>query len=139
MTLDNLNTQKVELHTNSEYISEIKITSLLPSAQNSHLITWTLLVLNIFFFLDPNNCLAPYSILSYRELNVVAPISSLAMHKILFSFSWLAILLIIILKSTPSRDFQHKIGNQWDFCTVEQKATIFLLPWSNFEINCNYS
>ena len=137
MTLDNLNTQKIELHTNSEDISEIKLTSLLPFAQNSHLITWTLLVLNIFFY--PNNRLAPYQILSYQELNVVAPISSWAVHKMLFSFSWLAILLIIILKSTPSRDFQHKIGNQWDFCTVEQKATIFLLPWSNFEINCNYS
>ena len=83
MTIDNLNTQKIELHTNQ--------------------------------------------ILSYRELNVVAPISSLAMRKILFSFSWLATLLIL-MKSTPNRDFQHKIGNQWDFCTFEQKATIFFLP-----------
>ena len=39
LTLDNLNTQKTELHTNSEDISEIKLTSLLPSPQNSHLIT----------------------------------------------------------------------------------------------------
>ena len=83
--------------------------------------------MNIFLF-DTNNRLAPYQILSYQELNVVAPISSLAMHKILFSFSWLAIRLILILKSAPSRDFQDKTGNQWDFCTVEQKATIFLLP-----------
>ena len=67
-------------------------------------------------------------IIVYRELNVVAPISSLAIHEVLFCFSWLAILLILILKSTPSRDFQHKIGNQWDFCSVEQKTTVFLLP-----------
>ena len=86
MTLDNLNTQKIELHTNSEDISEIKLTSMLPSAQNSHLINWTLLALNIFLF-DPNSCLAPCQNLSYRELNVVAPISSLAMHKILVSFN----------------------------------------------------
>ena len=125
MTLDNLNTQKIELHANYEDISEIKLPiseiklpSLLPSAKHSHLITWTLLVLNIFLF-DPNNHLASYQILSYQELNVVAPMSSLAMHKFLYFFSWLAILLIIILKSTPSQDFQHKIGNQWDFCTVE--------------------
>ena len=59
-----------------------------------------------FLFLS-NNYLDPLQILSYRELNVVAPISSLAIHKILFSFSWLAIL-ILILKSTYCRDFQHK-------------------------------
>ena len=135
MTLDNLNTQKIELRTNSDDISEIKLTSPLPSAQNSDLITWTLLN----FLFDPSNRLAPYQISNYRELNVVAPFSSLAMHKTLFCFSWLAILMIIIFKSTPSREFQHKIGNQWGFCTVEQKVTIFLLPWSNFEINCNYS
>ena len=39
LTFYNLNTQKIELHTNSEDISEIKLPSLLPSAQNSHLIT----------------------------------------------------------------------------------------------------
>ena len=54
-----------------------------PSAQNSHLITWTLLFLNIFLF-DTNNRLAPYQILSYQELNVVAPISSLAVHNFFF-------------------------------------------------------
>ena len=43
-----INTQKIQLHTNSEDISEIKLTSLLRSTQNSHLITWTLLVLKIF-------------------------------------------------------------------------------------------
>ena len=81
------------------------------------------------FLFDPNNRLARYQILSYRQLNVVAPISSLAMHKVLFiSLGLQYILLIIILKSTPSRDFQHEIGNQRDFCTVEQKATLFLLP-----------
>ena len=51
LTLDNLNTQKNELHTNSEDISEIKLISLLPSAQNSRLIIWTLLVLNIFYLI----------------------------------------------------------------------------------------
>ena len=136
MTLDNLNTQKIELHANSEDSSKVKLPSLLPSAQNSLLIAWTLLVL-IFLF-DPNNRLAPYQILSYQELNVVAPISSLAVHNF-FSFSWFAILLITILKSTLSKDFKHKVGNQWDFCTAEQKATIFLLLWSSFETNCNYS
>ena len=60
------------------------------------------------FLFYPNICLVPVQILSYRELNVVAPISSLAMHKILLSFSWLAILLILILKSTNSHDFQDK-------------------------------
>ena len=138
MTLDNLNTQKNELHTNSEDISEIKLISLLPSAQNSHLIIWTLLVLNIFYLILII-ALTLDQILNYWELNVVGLISSLGMYKILFSFSWLAILLILMLKSTSSRDFQHKIGNQWDFCTVEQKAAIFLLPWSNFETNFNDS
>ena len=103
LTLDNLNTQKIEIHTLSEDISVIKVLSLLPSAENSNLITGTLLVLNIFY---PNDCLAPIQILRYRELNVVAPIS-LALHNILFSFSWLAIL-ILIFTSTQSWDFQHK-------------------------------
>ena len=44
LILDNLNTQKIELHTNSEDISETKL-PLLPSVQNSHLVTRTLLVL----------------------------------------------------------------------------------------------
>ena len=94
LTFDDLNTQKIELHTNSEDISEIKRPSLLPSVKNSHLITSTLLVLNIFFY--RNNRLAPIQILSHQELNVVAPISSLAIHKILFSFSWLAIMILIL-------------------------------------------
>ena len=94
LTFDDLNTQKIELHTNSEDIPEIKRPSLLPSVKNSHLITSTLLVLNIFFY--RNNRLAPIQILSHQELNVVAPISSLAIHKILFSFSWLAIMILIL-------------------------------------------
>ena len=61
-TLDNLNTQKIEFHTNSEDISQIKLTSLLPSAQNSHLITSPLLVLNIAILFDSKNCLASYHI-----------------------------------------------------------------------------
>ena len=36
------------------------------------------------------------------------------------------------LKCTHSQDFQHK--KSVNFCTVEQKATIFLPHWSNFEI-----
>ena len=70
----------MKLHTNSEDISEVKLSSLLPSAQSSHLITRTLLVLNKFLF-DSNNGLAPLQILSYQQLNVVAPISSLAMQQ----------------------------------------------------------
>ena len=42
---------KIELHKKSEEISEIKLPSLLPSVQNSHLITQTRLVLNIFYFI----------------------------------------------------------------------------------------
>ena len=76
LTLDNLNTQKIEIHTLSEDISVIKVVSLLPSAENSNLITGTLLVLNIFY---PNDCLVAIQILRNRELIVVAPIS-LALH-----------------------------------------------------------
>ena len=83
LALDDLNTKKIELHTNSEDISKVKLPSLLPSAQKSHLITWNLLVLNIFYLI-PIIVLPPYQILNYWELNVVAPISSLAVHKILF-------------------------------------------------------
>ena len=62
LTLDNLNTQKIELHTNTE---EIKLFSPLPSAQNAHtLTTETLLLLNIFLFY-PYNCLGTLQILSY--------------------------------------------------------------------------
>ena len=59
------------------------------------------------FLFYPNICLVPVQILSYRELNVVAPISSLALNKILISVSWITIL-ILILKSTNSQDFQDK-------------------------------
>ena len=59
------------------------------------------------FLFYPNICLVPVQILSYRELNVVAPISSLALNKILISVSWITIL-ILILKSTNSHDFQDK-------------------------------
>ena len=62
LTLDNLNTQKIELHTNTE---EIKLFSPLPSAQNAHtLTTETLLLLNIFLFY-PDNRLGTIQILSY--------------------------------------------------------------------------
>ena len=59
------------------------------------------------FLFYPNICLVPVQILSYRELNVVAPISSLALNKILIPVSWITIL-ILILKSTNSHDFQDK-------------------------------
>ena len=49
-TLNNLNTQKRELHTKSENSWVIKIFSLFPSTQNSHLRTWTFLVLIFFYF-----------------------------------------------------------------------------------------
>ena len=62
------------------------------------------------FLFYPNICLVPVQILSYRELNVVAPISSLALNKILISVSWITIL-ILILKSTNSHDFQDKTIN----------------------------
>ena len=62
-------------------------------------ITQTLLVLNILIFYS-NNCLVPLQILSYQELDVVAPVSSRAKHKKSFSFSWLWLAkLILILKS----------------------------------------
>ena len=81
--LDNLYTKKIELHTNSKDISKIKLPSLLPSVQNSHLLTWTLLVLNIFYFILII-VFVSFQALSYWELNLVAPISSLAIHKIFF-------------------------------------------------------
>ena len=51
LTLCNLHNQKTELHTKSEDISEIKLDSLLPSARNSHLIIWTVIVFNIFYLI----------------------------------------------------------------------------------------
>ena len=54
------------------------------------------------FLFYPNNRLASLQILSHGELNVAAPIFSLAIHIILYSFSWLEIL-ILILKSTKSQ------------------------------------
>ena len=52
-----------------------------------------------------------------------APISSLALRKILFSFSWLALQILswnALLAKTSNQN------NQWNFCTVEQKDSIFL-------------
>ena len=132
LTLDNLNTQKIELHTNTE---EIKLLSPLPSAQNPHtLITETLLLWNIFLFY-PDNRLGPLQILSYWELNIVAPISSLAVHKILFYFSWLSII-ILILKSTYSPDFKQK--QSVGFVYSWAKRHHFLPRWGNFGINFKY-
>ena len=51
LTLCNLHNQKTEFHTKSEDISEIKLDSLLPSARNSHLIIWTVIVFNIFYLI----------------------------------------------------------------------------------------
>ena len=61
---------------------------------------------------DPNNRLAPYQIISYQELNVVAPISSLAMHKILF------FLLTV--------DYNFQIYSQSRLSTQNRKSGIFL-------------
>ena len=54
------------------------------------------------FSFCPDNCVVRLQILSYQELNLLALSSSLVIHEILFSFSRLAIL-ILILKSTPSQ------------------------------------
>ena len=59
------------------------------------------------FLCYPNICYVPVQILNYRELNVVTPISSLALNKILISVSWIT-MLILILKSTNSQGFQDK-------------------------------
>ena len=62
LTLDNLNTQKIEPHRKSEDISEIKVPSLTPSVQNSHSNSPSL----EHFLFFPNNRLVPLQ-KSYRE------------------------------------------------------------------------
>ena len=114
LTLDNLNTQKIELHKN-------------PCWRNSRNETISLTVIY------PNNRLLPLQILSHWESTVVAPIYSL-IYNILFSFSWLSIIQILFwnrltvcwLPRLPTQN------NPWDFWTIEQKATIFFPPWSDF-------
>ena len=59
--------------------------------------------------------------LSYWETTVAAPNFSLAIY-------------ILFISLGLDYRFTSTQNSQWDFCTVEQKATIFLLPWSNFEI-----
>ena len=39
-----------------------------------------------------------------------------------------------VLKSTHSQDFQQRSTSE-NLCTVEQKVTVFLPSWSNFEKN----
>ena len=93
--------KKIELHTNSEDHLEIKLHSLLPSAQNSYLTTRTLFV---FYFI----LIIALSLFEFWDNeNLVAPISSLTIHKILFSFSWFAVL-TIILKSTLDRYLEQR-------------------------------
>ena len=89
LTLDNVSTQKIELHTNSENIQKL-IYPHCSLLRKIHIYNSNSPCLEHFLFY-PNNRLVPLQILSYRESNVLAPISSLAIHKVLFSFSWLAI------------------------------------------------
>ena len=125
-TLKKLNS----IQTILDSIAEVFHRSLLSKIyKNSYLITPILFVLNNL----SNNPLVHLQILSYWESTVH--------HRY---FQNLTLLLLVywcddrtstdsILKSTHSRDFQLK-KNHWKFCTVEQKAIIYLIPWRNFEI-----
>ena len=95
LTLDNLNTQKIELHTSPCWRhSRNHISHLLSKTyKKSHPKTPTLIVLSKFVCY-PNNRLVPLWILSYRESTVVAPIS-LVIHNILFSLPCLSIIQIL--------------------------------------------
>ena len=135
MTLHNLNTQKIKLHTNSENISEIKLPSLIPSAQNSHLIhnSNSPCLGHLLFF--PNYSLVPLQVLSYRELNVVACISSLDIKFYFLSLGLQYWFYFWNLLPVESSNTKQSVA---DFCIVEQIATIYLPPRSNFEIHCKY-
>ena len=67
------------------------------------------LVLNIFYLI----LIIGLPLISYRELYVVAPIFSLAMYKILFSFSWLV-------------DYNFQIYSQSRLSTQNRKSVGFL-------------
>ena len=95
----------------------------------SHLITRILIAMNKFVFYR-NNCLVPLRILSYQESTVATRISSLSSYIQNFIFFLLGGNTNFILKfihTVAFQDFQQK-HNQWNFCTVEQKAAIFLPP-----------
>ena len=91
LTLDNLNTQKIELHTSPCWRhSRNHISHLLSKTyKKSHPKTPTLIVLSKFVCY-PNNRLVP------RESTVVAPIS-LVIHNILFSFIFYFLLYLFSL------------------------------------------
>ena len=75
MTLDNLNTQKIEL--SYKLWRHFRTTLTAPFGTKFAFDNLNSPCLEHLLF-DTNNRLAPYQILSYWELNVVAPISSLA-------------------------------------------------------------
>ena len=70
------------------------------------------------FILTVTLSLFIFVIWSYLESTVAAPMPFL--HK-----------LFIYIYSQPKLSTQN---SQWNFCTVQQKVTIFFPPWSNFEI-----
>ena len=73
----------------------------------------------------PNNRLVSLRILRYQKLNLVAPISSLAMHKIIFFSFWLSKKWFQVWHQVTVKTFNTQ-NNQWGFCAVEKKAAIFL-------------
>ena len=122
MTLSNLNTQKLRLHPNSESISKFKLPSLL-SAQNSSLIIWTLLVLNIFHFILIIALFYP----SDFQLSRVKWSGS----HFFISYTWNFILFFLACNTDSNFEIYSRSrlptqNNQWDFCTAEQKVTIYL-------------
>ena len=137
MVLDNLNTWKIKLLTNSEDISDIKLPSLLPlcakfTFDNSnspclkHFFYFILIIalaLFRFWVRSRGKCSASHFFISYTK-NLIFFLLACNTDS---NFE---------IYSQPRRPTQN---NQWDFCTVEQKATIILSPWSNFEINLKYS
>ena len=97
----------------------------------TYLITGTLIVFKYFLRFVLITALTPLQILPFQESTVTAPISS---------FPWPCPANVIletiqsILKCTHSQYFQNK-RISGDLRTAEQKATIFLSPWSNLEWN----
>ena len=76
LTLDNLNTHKIELHRNPCWIHSrnpvLHLSLLSKTYRNSHLITLIVLTIIIFY---TNNNLVPLQILSCRDPTVAPPIS----------------------------------------------------------------
>ena len=97
----------------------------------TYLITGTLIVFKYFWCFILITALTPLQILPFQESTVTAPISS-------FSWSWPANVILetiqSILKCTHSLYFQNKTISG-GLRTAEQKATIFLSPWSNLKWN----